>query len=143
MFTECIEILTVGLPFCAFKIITGLFFNQFWLIILGGIDLSINLGNLLSLFIRKKRLMDACLFSFITRSLKKSYPQSATKWQDLGNSIDVVVSFTIVALMIGGGYLKDLPELQLKIWNLSVILNVFGAGYGRISNSINNLKAKT
>jgi hypothetical protein len=143
MLTDCIEILTIGLPFCAFKIITGLFFNQLWLIILGGIDLSINLGNLLFLFIRKKRLMDACLFSFIIRSLKKSHSQSSTKWQDLGNSIDVVVSFTIVALMIGGSYLKDLPGLQMKIWNLSVILNVFGAGYGRISNSINNLKGKT
>jgi hypothetical protein len=143
MFMECLEILTIGLPFCAFKLISGIFFNQLWLIALGGIDLAINLGNLLSLIFRKKRLMDACLFSFIIRRLKKSHHQSPTKWQDLGNSVDVMVSFTIVALMIGGNYLKELPELNMKIWNLAVILNVFGAGYGRIATSINNLKAKS
>jgi len=140
MFMECIEILTIGLPFCAFKLISGIMFNQLWLILLGGIDLAINFGNLISLIFKKKRLMDACLFSFIIRRLKKSHPQSPTKWQDLGNSIDVMVSFTIVALMIGGNYLKELPELDMRIWNLSVILNVFGAGYGRVSYSIKNLK---
>jgi hypothetical protein len=34
-----------------------------------------------------------------------------------------------------------LPADHLLIWNISVILNVFGAGSSRITTSIKNLKA--
>jgi hypothetical protein len=61
-------------------------------------------------------------------------------WQDFGNSLDVFLSFSLVAIMIGGDYLKLLPQNHMMVWNISVILNVFGAGYGRIMNSIQNLR---
>ena len=135
-----LEILTIGLPFCAFKIVSGLFLNQFWLTALGIIDLGINLTNLVFLLISKRRIFDACLLSFITRLIKKPSQTLKAKWQDLGNSVDVLLSFTLVAYMIGGGFIKDLPINYLSIWNISVILNVFGAGFGRLEISIRNLK---
>ena len=140
MIMNFLEIITIGLPFCAFKIVTGLFLNQTWLTVLGIIDLAINLTNSVSLLIWNKRAMDACLLSFVTRLAKKPSQMAKEKWQDLGNSLDVLLSFTLVAYMIGGGFIKDLPADYLSTWNISVILNVFGAGFSRLEISIRNLK---
>ena len=140
MIMNFIEIVTIGLPFCAFKIVTGLFLNQDWLMALGIIDLGINLTNLIALPILKIRLFDSCLLSFLTRLLKKPTLLAKAKWQDLGNSLDVLLSFSLVAYMIGVGFIKDLPKDYLSLWNISVILNVFGAGFSRLEISIRNLK---
>jgi hypothetical protein len=137
---ELIEIITIGLPFCAFKILSGHLWGQHWLTVLGVIDFIINLMNLMALIFTKKRLMDACMLSFIVRKFKRPTPQRKTMWQDFGNSLDVFLSFSLVAIMIGGDYLKLLPQNHMMVWNISVILNVFGAGYGRIMNSIQNLR---
>ena len=138
---ELIEIITIGLPFCAFKILSGLLWGQHWLTALGLIDLVINVLNLGFLIITRKRLMDACLLSLIVRKFKRPSPQRKSMWQDFGNSLDVFLSFTIVAIMIGGQFLKLLPANHMNLWNLAVILNVFGAGYGRLRNSLTNLKS--
>jgi hypothetical protein len=140
MIMNFIEIVTIGLPFCAFKIVTGLFLNQDWLMSLGIIDLGINLTNLIALPILKRRLFDACLLSFLTRLFKKPTKVAQAKWQDLGNSLDVLLSFSLVAYMIGVGFIKDLPRDYLSLWNISVVLNVFGAGFSRLEISIRNLK---
>ena len=137
---ECLEIITIGLPFCVFKVITGLFFHQSWLIGLGLVDVLINLMNFVSLLFYKKRIFDACFFSFLVRLIKKPEMKMKPQWQDLGNSIDVLLSFTLVAYVIGGGFIKMLPPDHLSIWNLSVILNVFGAGSSRLTTSIKNLR---
>jgi hypothetical protein len=141
MFMQALEIVTIGLPFCAFKIVTGLFFHQYWLVALGILDLIINLANLQSTIFLKRRIFDACFLSFAVRFIKKPGSGMISKWQDLGNSIDVLLSFTLVAIVIGGGFIKMLPADHLLIWNISVILNVFGAGSSRITTSIKNLKA--
>lgn len=139
MTLQILEVLTVGLPFCAFKIVTGIRFEQHWLTALGCVDLVINIVNLLSLLFLRKRLLDACLLSFLTHQLKRPTREKKWQWQDLGNSIDVLLSFSLVALMVGGGYLGSLPITYLSVWNLAVVLNVFGAGLGRLTGSIRNL----
>ena len=140
MIAALFEIVTVGLPFCAFKIIAGLGLNQLWLTIWGALDLAINSANLLSLIIRRKRLLDACLLSLIVRAVKKPRREAKSQWQDLGNSADVLLSFALVAFMLGGGFLATLAPTQLKLWNISVILNVLGAGSMRLSQSLANMK---
>lgn len=137
---QFLEILTIGLPFCAFKCITGFHFQQHWLTLLGLIDLVFNVVNLISLLFVKRRVLDACFLSFLVRLIKKPEMGSMTKWQDLGNSIDVLVSFTIVAYVIGSGAIGGFDPIQLKIWNVAVILNVLGAGSSRLTTSIKNLK---
>ena len=123
MLNQFLEVITIGLPFCAFKIIAGLYLNQYWLVALGVIDLIINVLNLLSLMIRKKRAFDACLFSFIVNLIKKPGVEIKHKWQDFGNSIDVLLSFTLVAYIIGGGRIRMIPPELGKIWDISVVLN--------------------
>jgi uncharacterized membrane protein len=141
MLKEILEIITIGLPFCAFKIITGSYFHQHWLTALGVIDLFINVVNLLLLMLGINRVFDACLLSFLVRKIKKPEVNTKQKWQDLGNSIDVLLSFSLVAYMIGGGFISSMPNSHLLVWNVSVILNVFGAGYSRLTSSIENLRS--
>lgn len=141
MINQLIELITIGLPFCVFKVVTGLYLGQHWLVGLGFIDLIINLANLISILIKKKRLLDACTLSYLVRFLKKPPAEIKYKWQDLGNAIDVLLSFTLVAYMIGWGGIVEIPYWQLQAWNVSVVFNVFGAGYSRLADSIKTLKA--
>jgi hypothetical protein len=136
---QSLEVITIGLPFCAFKILTGLYFRQYLLVALGSLDLFINLANLFTIAFLKRRIFDSCFLSFLVRFIKKPTTDMKSRWQDLGNSIDVLLSFSLVAYVIGGGYISMLPADHLFIWNLSVILNVFGAGSSRITTSIKNL----
>lgn len=140
MFMHALEIITIGLPFCVFKCVTGLYYGQHWLVILGVIDLVINFMNLLSVIFRKRRVMDACFISFVVRLIKKPRVERKTLWQDLGDSSDVLLSFVLVATVIATGAIGKLPADHLATWNLAVILNVLGAGYGRFSGSIKNLR---
>ena len=138
---EILEVVTIGLPFCAFKLICGLFFvhaDLTWLgypiLLIGMIDTVINTANLLSLLFTRKRVLSACLFS--ARAKKNS------KEEDFGNSVDTLFSFTLVAYMVGMGKLGGLPGIQLPIWNISVVLNVLGAGINRLTHSYRNLSKR-
>ena len=141
MINTYIELISIGLPFCVFKIITGIYLGQYWLTALGVIDLIINLTNIFSLAIIRRRVFDACTLSFLVHKIKKPTQEIKHKWQDFGNALDVLLSFTLVAYMIGWGGIVQVPEPQLTIWNVSVVFNVFGAGYGRLKESIKELKA--
>ncbi|MGV3621326.1 MAG: hypothetical protein ACO1OB_10945 [Archangium sp.] len=66
----------------------------------------------------------ACLFSLLT-------PR-----RDLGSAIDTMFSFTLVAGMIGGGHIPSMPSSELATWNVCVIINVLGAGVGRLRQSL-------
>jgi len=139
MFMQILEVLTVGFPFCIFKILTGNFLGQYWLVALGVIDAMINLVNLLSLIISKKRILDTCFLSMVVHRFKKPTLETKSKWQDLGNAIDLALSFIFVAYMVGADQLKHMVPLHLNIWNISVVFNVLGAGLGQLTRSIKNL----
>jgi hypothetical protein len=134
-----LEIITIGFPFCAFKIITGLYFGQTWLVGLGIIDLVINFINLISVLFSKKRALDTCLLTFLVHQLKKPSTHVKNQWQDLGNSVDVLLSFILVAWVIASGAIGNLPAQHLLVWNIAVILNVLGAGSSRLTCSVKNL----
>jgi hypothetical protein len=136
---QFLETLTVGLPFCGFKIMTGDFYGQPWLVALGLIDAAINLANMIGIIFFKRRILNACFLSLVVNFFKRPTADAKMKWEDLGNSLDVLLSFILVAVMIAYGNLKLLPGPQLLCWNISVVLNVLGAGLGRLTASIKNL----
>lgn len=140
MFTALFEIITVGYPFCAFKILAGLALGQTWLVFWGVLDTAINTANLIALLFRRHVTTETCLLSLIVRTLKKPSHDEKPVWRELGNSLDALLSFVIVAAMLGGGFLKLLTAAQLLIWNISVILNVLGAGTSRLSGSVAALR---
>lgn len=138
-FVPLSEVVTVGLPFCAFKILTGLILLAtpgvrwlgYALILLGAIDLALNLVNLASLALRNRRLGGVCL----TDILQRRSGRGASR-QDLGIAFDVFLSFGLVALVIGFGLLSRLPKETLPLWNVAVVLNVLGAGIGRLLSAL-------
>ncbi len=145
---DLLEVLTVGLPFCGFKILAGLalagsaflsvgLFGRF-LILLGGLDGIINGANLAGLLAQGRRPMAACSFALAMRPFGRP-PTPPQKWHEVGNSLDVLLSFALVALMIGGGYLRSMAPDRLAAWNACVILNVLGAGLGRFGISLREL----
>lgn len=129
---ELMEVVTVGLPFCGFKIVVGLtcLANGATtagraLVALGVIDLVINALNAVTLLALGRRTWAACTFSVLTPARR-----------DLGNALDTMFSFSLVAVMIGGGHIASLSPPHLTAWNGCVIVNVLGAGLGRLGQSL-------
>lgn len=144
---QILEVLTVGFPFCVFKILAGVRalerFPNWWLpagalIALGALDLLLNLVNLAGLVFYKRRLCDACVFAMAARLFKPSESPDWT-WQDLGNSLDVLLAMSIVAVMIGTRAFSSFPPAQLALWNACVILDVLGAGLSRFGSSLRRI----
>ncbi|MCM2304871.1 MAG: hypothetical protein NDJ72_09230 [Elusimicrobia bacterium] len=138
---DLLEVLTVGLPFCGFKILAGLSLGGppgVLLVGLGVLDAVINGINLLGLLVNRRRPMAACTLALAALPFRKP-SASRQKWLDLGNSLDVLLAFALVALMIGYGRLAAMPAERLSVWNACVILNVLGAGLGRFGASLRDL----
>lgn len=150
----------MGLPFCGFKLLMGVALLRveaqgLWplgggLVGLGVLDSGINLLNLLGLLATGQRPFDACLLAWLSRQLlgRDRGGQEAMNtgaetwsWQDLGNSLDVLLSMTLVAVAVGTGLLQKLRPVELLIWNVGVICNVMGAGLGRLSSSLRKRRA--
>jgi hypothetical protein len=125
------EILTVGIPFCVFKLLTGVIALRspalapagYALLALGSVDLLMNVANLIALLVTRKRLGAVCLSEVVLRRFGDS---------ELGLAVDVFLSFGLVAIVVGFGLLLRVPDWALPIWNLAVVLNVLGAGVGRL-----------
>lgn len=136
---DLLEVLTVGLPFCGFKLLTGLSLlgplpaAGIALIALGALDAAVNGVNLAGLLLRGRRPLAACTLSIAARALR------GPSWNELGDSLDVLLAFVLVAAMIGFGRLRLFPEDRLAAWNACVILNVLGAGLGRFGASVRGL----
>jgi hypothetical protein len=138
---DLLEVLTVGLPFCGFKVLAGLSLGGplgLMLVGLGVLDAVINGVNLVGLLVVRRRPMAACTLALATLLIRKP-TASRRKWLDLGDSLDVLLAFALVALMIAYGRLGAMPRESLAVWNACVILNVLGAGLGRFGASVRDL----
>ncbi len=133
------EILTIGLPFCVFKIVTGLHLNSPILTGLGILDTAINLGNLLTLLLKHRRYLPVCTLTGFTEWILRKRPLEVEKRMDLGNSIDMALALVLVAAMVGFGRIGSLPADHILAWNVAVVLNVLGAGLSRLNHSVRQL----
>ncbi|MBK8168799.1 MAG: hypothetical protein IPK60_00465 [Sandaracinaceae bacterium] len=140
------EILTVGFPFCAFKVLTGHFLLDVpgfaiagaFLLALGIVDIGINFTNFVGVALgRETRLLGICA---IHQAVLAFRPRRAA-WSEVASSADALLSFGIVAYMLLSRSLSHLSELQLYVWTLSTVLNVLGAGLGRVVQSVRELHA--
>ena len=147
---ELLEVVTIGLPFCCFKILGGLAALT-WIqdepsvllmavgvvfVALGLLDFLINGLNLISLLLLGRRVLDACLLSVVLRRIGRFTAHPEAHWRDFGNSTDVLLSFMIVAVMVGKGFLNLVPPEALALWNTCVVFNVLGAGLSRFGTSL-------
>ncbi len=143
-FVELLEVVTVGLPFCAFKLLTGysvVVHAPAWsvlgmvLVVLGVLDVVVNAANAIGLLVRRRRFLEACTLSVATRIVRRR-SRVASTWQELGTAVDVLLSMALVAIMIAAGSIGRLPAPLLAVWNISVIVNVLGAGVARFGQSL-------
>lgn len=134
-----VEILTVGLPFSAFKLACGVplvgagrFAWLGWLLLGWGLlDAVLNVVNAATAALLGRRHLPVCLLQAVTRAARPT-PRGA----DLGTAMDVMLSFVLVAVMIGTGTLSRLSPTWLSAWNLAVVLNVLGAGALRLADAL-------
>lgn len=138
-----LEVVTVGFPFCAFKVLTGLILLTFvgwsvlgWVLIaIGAIDLLLNLTAFVFAALGRENTLPVCASQWIVAGLGAG----RSSWWRLGLSVDTMFAFTLVAAVIGLGWLAHLPRPALAVWSLSVVFNVLGAGLGRLAESVLDL----
>jgi hypothetical protein len=92
MIAASFEILTVGFPFCAFKLITGVSLSQDWLTAWGIADALINTLNLLWLLTARRRATEVCLLSLVLRIARRPTAEKLSSWQNLGAAGDMFFS---------------------------------------------------
>lgn len=134
------EALSVGLPFAAFKALAGLAIWHHWsllrpvavaILALAALDLLINVLNVFAVAIRGRRWLPVCTLQALTLRVRPSHRSA-----EVGTALDVLTSFVLLAGMIGFGFLAGLSPLEHQIWDVSVILNVLGAGALRLTDAV-------
>lgn len=144
---DLLEVITVGLPFCVFKLVTGklLFFDVNLpilgaiLLVLGFLDLIINLANLGFLLIKRRRGAGICTMTFLVRLFEGRAGHPSARLTEVAAALDVILSFILVVVMINAGLLAGLPRTEVVMWNIAVSFNVLGAGYAQLSRAIRKL----
>lgn len=134
-----VEILTVGLPFCVFKLACGVpllarphVAAVGWaLIALGVADAALNGLNGVWVGALGRRRLPVCCLQALLIALRPS-----ARSGNVGTALDMMLSFTLVAAMIGSGALGLLPPRWLSAWNVAVVLNVLGAGALRLADAL-------
>jgi hypothetical protein len=135
-----LEIATVGVPFCAFKALTGglLLGTPGWqwlgvtLVALAVADLALNVASLVLTVLGRRDALGVCTFQLLIELARSRHEG----WKELGLSLDAMLSFTLVAFIVGGNLLARLPAPAAALWGASVVLNVLGAGIGRLAESL-------
>jgi hypothetical protein len=141
-----LEIATVGFPFCAFKILFGGVLTQVpgWAVAgwamtaLGVVDTLLNAVGFVTKAAGGESRFGVCSFQQLVVVLRSDHDT----WRELGLSLDAMVSFTVVALMIALHLLPRLSPGGLAVWNASVVCNVLGAGAGRLAASLQALRGR-
>jgi hypothetical protein len=134
------DIVTIGIPFGIFKITSGLYFGLDVLKWWGILDLFINTLNFLLYLIKREKIISSCALALMGRQLGKILNFNPEMTEDIGESLDVLFSFLIVAIVIGSGAITKYSPEMIKFWNISVILNVLGAGSFRVFQSVKKLR---
>ena len=140
----CFEILTVGIPFCIFKYLTAFYIlNTYkngsfvWasfsiLFCLAVIDLIFNVFNLFSLILKQRRFLPICFLTFLSEKILINFGKSPENYVEFGSALDALLSFLLVTLMIVDGAISRLLPWEYILWSGAVVLNVLGAGLGRL-----------
>ena len=143
--------LTIGFPFIGYKFLAAvLLFSMFdapVMCALGGIflvlamaDLALNTINLFALVILGRRPVPVCLLSWLI-----GLTPFQKRFRDLGEALDVMLSFGIVACVVGINLFPELLAVSqacFYLWNACTVTNVLGAGIARLSASLGAAKKR-
>lgn len=142
-FAALSEVITIGFPFCVFKLLVGALLLRLGhtvggvlLVGLGGLDTIVNLVNFLSLLAMRRRALSPCTLALVAERSGLFRTFSNDYLRDVGSSLDVLLSFTLVAAMVSFGKIGALAPAEGTTWNAAVVLNVLGAGLSRVGASV-------
>ena len=130
------RVLLTGIPYAVFKTGAGMAAWQdvhpavgVAFMLWGLTDLALNL-----LFLAAPRRFSYCLLSNV--GLMWECRRGPAGAESVLLALDTLLSFTIVATMIGFGRIATLPGAVMTLWEMSVIANVLGVGVERLHTSI-------
>ena len=141
MFYKIFDIITIGLPFGVFKVTSGMYYGIDPIVWWGYVDIVFNCVNAAIYLLLKRKLFPTCLLAFLGQQAGKLFKHDPVLTEDTGESLDVLFSFAIVALVIGSGAITRYPADMVFFWNISVVLNVLGAGSIRVFQSLKRYRA--
>ena len=134
-------VVLTGIPYGVFKIGAGLAAYEDILpavglavVAWGAVDILLNLAS-----VPWGRAVSHCLLSNIGRQLDRRLGHGGH--EQLYLAVDTLVSFAIVATMIGFDRIGALPDPAVRAWELSVIGTVLGAGVERVWRSAQQHRA--
>ena len=151
--------LTIGFPFIGYKLMASLLLKSAgvqggagisateilaaFFLVLAIVDLAFNLSNLMALVFVGHRLGPVCLLSWIC-----SHTPLKRRYNDIGEALDTMLSFSIVAVVVGVNLFPNLiamspadgPKVYFILWNTCTVANVLGAGIARLHGSVRHSK---
>ncbi|MGD9638627.1 MAG: hypothetical protein AB7U85_06170 [Alphaproteobacteria bacterium] len=147
---EIASIITAGFPFVVYKTIMGhLAYTQlanpfcyiafvFWFLAL--VDFIINFLNFVFLIFKGKPFTDVCFLAFLFNFFKPKHKEDTDLWYHIGTAFDAMLSFSIVALVVGFNFFVYFVGHEVYFWNIATVFNVIGAGFFQVKNALINLK---
>lgn len=105
--------------------------TAFIFIIWGFVDFILNAFSLYAVSCKGNMNYPVCLLSVFCKKHRV-----LSKWQDSGEALDVMLSFIIVAVVVGQNLFVFMDGSQVKLWNICTVVNVLGAGIARLGASI-------
>ncbi|PWR74291.1 hypothetical protein [Methanospirillum lacunae] len=121
--------LTIGVPFCIFKILFGILSirvgeaGTIWPLVVSGViimlwacaDLLMNLTRATLDIFGKSQLIEFCTIAQIGRILNA---------QAIFLAFDTVITFTIICLVLWSGWIVQLNRIESYLWYFATTLNL-------------------
>jgi hypothetical protein len=128
--------LTIGFPFCIFKVLCGRVAFDSGHSIIGGllclwgaVDFLFNLVRLIQGFMGVKRKIQFCLLAVIGGIFNHA---------PLFLAIDTLLAFSIICLVLWTGWIQKLTSLELKFWLAATTINLLSVGVVQIGFAFKN-----
>lgn len=124
------DVAMTGVPFGVFKLGFGVFLHGHapalgaLIVAWGVLDVALNVVA------AALPAVSFCVLSNVGRALDARSPQGG--WEALLLAVDTLLSFAIVAFMIGFTLLPGLPAALRRTWDVAVVMNVLAAGLERV-----------
>jgi len=82
-------------------------------------------------FFRGKRYMPVCVLAIVNHKMR-----CFTLREEIGEAVDMMISFAIVATVVGSELFVFLEPYQIKLWNCCTVFNIMGAGVSQLQATL-------
>lgn len=130
--------LTIGFPFCIFKIVCGRvavdsgyniigYILCFW----GGIDFILNLIRIIQGFLGVKKKVQFCFLEVVGSFFKQG---------PIFLAVDTFLAFSIICHVLWTGWIRKLTDIELNLWLAATTVNLLSVATVQIWCEFKNKK---